>query len=226
MKFLYILKPARAYAEKEMRYSLRSIDKYHPGADVYIVGGSYDWITNVTLLRYPDKYRNGIQNVTAKIKHATEKLPDGTYVYMNDDFILLKPWIHSMWYDRRICDLAKQAGNEWRRATMEMFCNMYPTDWLSYENHRPFSFDMAEARTHYAHIEKGDQHAFKTLMGNTTELFPKFKSETDAKVNNANADFTNYFDILECISISPSTWGKKLTTELERHFPNKSRYEV
>lgn len=226
MKFLYVLKPGKGNSQQEMRYSLRSIDKYHPDADVYVVGGAYKWMKGVTLIDYPDNNPDPIVNVSNKLKRATCELPSGTYVYMNDDFILLKPWVHANWYDTTIKELAHNGANEYRRRTMRYFCHIYPGDWLSYENHRPFSFDIAKAATYLNEYEYGSKIAFKTMMGNLDDRFPKFKSPADAKITDPKADYSKLFDILECISISESSWGSNLIVALKSHFPKKSRYEV
>ena len=226
MNFLYLLRPGRGTDHLEMRYSLRSVAKHHPNATVYVVGEPYDWMQGVNVLPYKDTYNNKIKNVTAKIKHATEQLPDGNYVYMNDDFILLKPWIHATYYDKTIKDLAEYHKGAWRGRTMEMFCRMYPNDWLSYENHRPHSFRMQDARHIYSHFQKGEQHAFKTLMGNMANPFPKIKSEGDAKYTDGTYDYWKIIDILRCISVSPSSWTGNLKQALDTKFPQKSKYEV
>ncbi len=74
----------------ELKYSLRSIEKYLPGPEVIIVG-SYlpDWIRGVTWIRLNDIPGRKQLSIRKKIVAALEYTPD--IFFMNDDIYLLKP---------------------------------------------------------------------------------------------------------------------------------------
>lgn len=228
MNFIYILRPGRGTDQLEMRYSLRSIDRFHPFSTVYVVGAAYDWMQNYQLVPAGDRYEKKLQNVTAKIKAMTEAdLPDGTYTYMNDDYILLQPRIHVNLYDQTLLQRSRSHRDEWTGRMMAYFCHIYGPEWVSYDNHRPFSFRMADARHIYSGIKRGEQHSFKTLMGNLSDRYPVARSPRDAKVTDPNANYSEIITKLrpDVLSVARPSWGRNLKQALSKEFSNKSRYE-
>lgn len=74
----------------ELRYSLRSIEKYLKFDEVVIVGDYIpDWINNVTQIHIPDVQGQNNYSVRRKVIAALHYVDD--FLFFNDDFYLLKP---------------------------------------------------------------------------------------------------------------------------------------
>lgn len=74
----------------ELKYALRSIEKFIPGYEVVIVGEEMPgWLTNVTQIHVPDIRGRKQLSIKRKIVAALEYDPE--IFFMNDDIYLLEP---------------------------------------------------------------------------------------------------------------------------------------
>lgn len=80
----------RAGENEELRYSIRSVEKNLPHANIWVVGSAPSWYTGkqVRVSQNLSKYRNAIANLEAIVSH-----PDISedFILMNDDFFVLEP---------------------------------------------------------------------------------------------------------------------------------------
>lgn len=77
----------------ELRYALRSIDRYLQDAGtVYIIGEKPEWLTNVVHIPFKEiaLFVHKEKNICDKVLAAC-KLIDGDFLFMNDDHFLLQP---------------------------------------------------------------------------------------------------------------------------------------
>ena len=81
-----------AWRDNELRYSLRSLEKHFaPLSGVLIVGDKPDWLIDVDHLRMRDPVASKALNIWAKLREVARYLGPGVeFIYMNDDFYLLK----------------------------------------------------------------------------------------------------------------------------------------
>lgn len=84
--FVYI---CRSGHNEELRYSIRSVLKIFPEAQIWVVGGKPDWYIGnyVEVEQDQDKYTNALNNLRAICK-STEI--SEFFILMNDDFFILK----------------------------------------------------------------------------------------------------------------------------------------
>lgn len=84
--FVYLCRPGD---NEELRYSLRSIDKFYPNATVWIIGGKPDWYRGnfIEVSQSFNKYENVR---SALIKVCENDLIPNEIVVMNDDFFFVK----------------------------------------------------------------------------------------------------------------------------------------
>src|SRR4051812_33004749 len=78
---------------EELRYSLRSIAKNLPHAEVWVTGYPPPWVRNVRSIDVErpkgwTKYTSSTDNLRAAVEHP--ELPDDCLL-MNDDFFVLRP---------------------------------------------------------------------------------------------------------------------------------------
>ena len=93
---LYILGTGSRWKDNELRYSLRSVERYMPHKRVVIVGERPGWLRDVTHIPARDptpgrKQYNSINKLGVAL--ASGELGSG-FVLMNDDFFILKPVSH------------------------------------------------------------------------------------------------------------------------------------
>lgn len=87
MHFVYI---CRSGQNEELRYSIRSVVKNVPDAEISVVGGCPDWFKGhyIEVLQDKSKYNNAANNIVAALE--SPEIPED-FVIMNDDFFILKP---------------------------------------------------------------------------------------------------------------------------------------
>ncbi len=117
-------------AYPEIKYCLRSIEKYHP-TEVYLV--SKLKIRGTNHIYYEDKTLNRYENVRQKVLKACEVLNE-PFILMNDDMYFLEEPDFPDWYDGTIED--RIGGNntymKMMRKTLEL-----SKDGLNYSVHMP-----------------------------------------------------------------------------------------
>jgi hypothetical protein len=92
MDLVYILGTGSRWQDNEIRYSLRSVERYVPGARVFVVGSMPAWLTGVEHVPCKDVYPHKLKNAFFKIRQACLNPAIGErFVLMNDDFIFLRP---------------------------------------------------------------------------------------------------------------------------------------
>lgn len=82
------------HLDLELRYSLRSLDKFMPHKRVIIAGDKPTCVNRlVRFVRVPrgtDRYQSSTANITAAVEQGVET---DEFVVMHDDIFLLRPWI-------------------------------------------------------------------------------------------------------------------------------------
>ena len=90
--FYYPLGSGSKWENNELRYSLRSLEKFIGDTDVTIAGSAPEWL-NISKVQYipmPEPPKNRLFRVGTKLVAALPYLPDN-FIYMNDDYIIMKP---------------------------------------------------------------------------------------------------------------------------------------
>ena len=94
---VYILKPS--HTNPDLRYSLRSVEKFCTFNKVWFIGFKPDWTTNVEFVpteQNSTKWKNSTLNVLTACK--TRDISNN-FILMNDDFFALRPmhdWEHEL----------------------------------------------------------------------------------------------------------------------------------
>lgn len=88
---VYVLGTGSAWADNELRFSLRSLENYVDGiGQVFIVGTCPAWLTGVVYLPFPDHYTCKERNIMLKVAYACGH-PDlsQTFMHVHDDHFAL-----------------------------------------------------------------------------------------------------------------------------------------
>ncbi len=86
MNFVYVCRDGK---NEELRYSIRSVVRSFPDAEIWVVGGKPDWYTgnHIAVEQKYGKYENVRRNLAAL--YDSEEMPEDI-VLMNDDFFIIQ----------------------------------------------------------------------------------------------------------------------------------------
>lgn len=89
--FIWAINGKSLWANNEVRYSIKSVEKYHPGANIIIIGEKPDFYTG-KFIQHTDVDSSPYINKWKKIIRLCQldETPD-QFVVMDDDFFLLAP---------------------------------------------------------------------------------------------------------------------------------------
>jgi hypothetical protein len=92
MQLVYVLGHGSQWADNEIRYSLRSAQRYYPHSSVLVIGQRPTWLQGVQHLQAMDPYADKVQNVIHKLSMAVHAgVLQEEITLMNDDFLFLAP---------------------------------------------------------------------------------------------------------------------------------------
>lgn len=237
MDVLYVLGTGTTWQDNELRYSLRSLEKFITGIGrVFIAGRIPPWITNVTHIEHPDVHACKERNIMEKISKACMH-PDlsGQFLHVHDDHFALAP-AHAdnipNWASNQLAALANsiRPGNNYKQAvlnTVQALTERGHPQW-NFDIHTPIIYDREKFPKIMAMYDWIKPRGFvvKSLYANTLHLDPVYL--TDVKINQPNA-------LVETVRILKgrpwwSTGPRGLDVKLKELFaelyPTKSKFEL
>lgn len=233
---VYVLGTGSGWQDNELRYSLRSLEKFVSGIrDVYIVGHCPPWLTNVIHLPFPDSHGCKERNIMLKLAYACGH-PDlsTNFLHIHDDHFALAPQEAFKIPNYAGAQLDKVAltidpGNNWRGAvtnTFEALKNAgLPT--FNFDVHYPMLFNKNLYPEIMDRFNWSLPRGFvvKSLYANSLKLTPT--RITDIKLNNRYS----YEQIIARIkgrtwySIGNGALSISFKQLLEALYPKVSKYE-
>lgn len=121
--FVWVLGSGSNWEDNEIRYSIRSVLKFHPDANIMIIGERPSWFRGLRHSFVPDADDCPYVNQWKKLEHACRLFDE--FIYMDDDFYLLRPFRPFHYRLGKLAEfLQKPRGHtHWRavcRATLEV----------------------------------------------------------------------------------------------------------
>ena len=211
MTIAYPLKSQSEYSE--LRYSLRSIERFYRGNEVVIIGSKLpDWIDNVTWIRVEDIPNRKQLTIKYKILAALE-YTDEIY-FMNDDVFLLEPPTFKYYYHGDLVSVGESGA---RPLLKQLQSFGKPTK--NFDGHYPLVYrkDFAKVLDNFAHdvIVKSAYCNYLEIEG---ELIP------DNKIISKKTDVRQFMQDRNSISTGVTSWGIVQPVVAEM-FKQKSCYE-
>ena len=211
MVIAYPLKSQSEYSE--LKYSLRSIERFYRGNEVVIIGSKLpDWINNVTWIRVEDIPNRKQLTIKYKILAALE-YTDEIY-FMNDDVFLLEPPTFKYYYHGDLISVGESGA---RPLLNQLKAMNLPTK--NFDGHYPLVYrkDFAKVMDNFAHdvIVKS---AYCNYLGIEGELVP------DNKIISKKTYVRQFMQDRNSISTGMTSWGivQPVVAEV---FKQKSMYE-
>lgn len=238
MDVVYILGSGSVWKNNELRFSLRSLEKFISGVGtVYVVGNRPDWLVNVVHLPFPDLYTCKERNIMLKVAHACGH-PDlsDRFLHVHDDHFALAPGEAAdvpNWACGSLLRMSRPdprgGRSHWREAVKNTHDALTAKGLPghNFDIHYPIIFD----KTRYPEImdrynwdlERG--FVVKSLYANTLQMDPVFIH--DRKIN----DRLSMSELVDRLRGVPwfSVGNKGLTNNMQALmyalYPEPSKYE-
>lgn len=242
---VYIVK--KDEKNEDLKYSLRSVEKFVPHNKIWIVGYKPSWVTNVEYLpviQSGNKWNNSITNILAAC-NCTKISKE--FILMNDDFFAIKPVSNlldsinvslGLLQDTVNKHEAKKSDSAWGKAfkyVNELLKDLNIEEpYYNYESHTPLLINK-QKYLEVMNLPKV-QKFMKTskvlhkrsLYRNIDKLNPKILLK-DVKILQHSDDTLERIKICDWLSVYDGQVGnpsfKDLNNLLRTLFPSRSEYE-
>lgn len=224
MDVVYPLKNMTENDYVELRYSLRSLKNVKHDR-VIIVGGMPDWIDNVIHLTEYDVHSLKGSNSLRKIMTTFDIVSDD-FIYMNDDFFLLKPQEIKYFHQgnfRQNVEL-KAPLLDYSRYWQGMHRTAILFDEpLDYEIHYPFIFNKNNFLKLIRKYDMTKAYSLRSLYGNEYNVGGEYMK--DNKVYSLDSFKEAFKSDIFVSSSDQLPVDDAFIKILDEHFPDKSPYE-
>lgn len=222
------------WEDNELRYALRSIEKYLTGyRDIYIVGMKRDWLTGVKYLQAEDAISTEVKQrcIYKKILTAA-KHPEVSerFLKYHDDHFLLKP-LHvdeiKNWYYGDLKMLAKKAEGIYNRVVLNSDKYLKDKGWtnFNFDIHVPIVLEKSK----YLELENEDwsrEHILKSLYCNKFGVEKEEMQDVKFGRPFRRQEIEAVIEGRMFFSMSENGLNGAIKEVLKELYPEPSRYEV
>ena len=231
--FVYILRSDQRFNRgEEIKYSLRSVEKYCDPRNIFIVGGVPDFISQrkVIFIKADDPYQNKLLNAKNKIMLAckNERVSEN-FVLMNDDFFFLQPVNeiknYSLGTILKMAETHKTKGGYYFKAinkTRERLIEKGIEEPVSFEAHYPAIINKNKFLEIISQFNTEEPLLFRSIYHNL--IGTKGILTKDFKIYNAS----NFIKKItgEFVSTDDGPAREEYFKQwIQKMFPDKSKYE-
>lgn len=231
---VYILGDGSKWANNEIRYSLRSVEKHFKNAGkVFIVGKCPGFINKAEAEHIPcdDPFNHKLKNAIWKIRMAclTKKIGD-PFLLMNDDFFFMRRTFDIQTYHKGLLETAEKRhethGGYYYKAiknTLEILDEFGMEKPMNYDVHYPLVLEKAKFKKATDQIDFGVVgYLFRSFYGNYYKIGGKYRK--DVKVYSwAEKKSLESMDFLSIDNAVAK--DLKFQKWIDRKFPDRSKYE-
>lgn len=238
---VYVLGTGSKWSDNEIRFSLRSVEKYLKGfRNIYVVGECPAFLQNVIHIPATDEFDPAVNadgNMILKILKACA-LPDlsDDFLFMNDDFVFMKPVVASeiKWMYKG--DMKDRPESFWKeqfyrhrlRRTYETLRDLGETT-LQYDYHAPMRMNKHSFREVMEHFDftEGIGLTFRSLYGNVMKLPAERLTDQKRTVykHYRLGELQEYLNPATFLGYNDMGLSKTLKHFLISIFPDKSSFE-
>ncbi len=231
---VYILGTGSRWHDNEIRYSIRSVEKYLPEhGKIFVVGEYPEWMSGAIHIEAKDSETNKLLNARNKyIAAASDPRVSKDFVLMNDDFFMTDEITEWKTYSRgKLKDMIKkhptQNGYYFRslQDTQKRLDGMGISDPIDYEVHCPMIFNKEKLLSVIGMIGKDKAYSIRTCYGNLMNIEAKkvidFKAGTIAEFAYQTVRSNKYLSINDGLVAD-----ENFRNWVERKYPKMSIYEI
>lgn len=230
---VYILGTGSHWSNNEIRYSIRSVEKYLKFRKIFVIGEKPEWLGGVIHIEAQDKEDNKIANARAKyLIAATDKRISRNFILTNDDFFFLQDIKEIPYYSRgTINEMIKRHPTKkgYYYTTLIETKNRLEAMGIEkvkdYEVHCPIIFNKEKLLTTMAMVGNKKSYLLRTCYGNLNN--EKAKKVMDFKASNL-AEFAHQtIKEREYLSINDAlVAAEEFRVWIYRKFIHKSGFEL
>ena len=220
MDVLYYIGNGSRHQNRELRYSLRSLEKHCKDVDnVWIVGNHPPFISGVKYYWIEDSGQ-WWQNAFYKTKAAIEAGISDDFLLMNDDFYMLADFTAAKYPHFHRGDIKDTPQTPYQQAILNTrrILEGMGKPFKHYGVHCPMRINgkkYLELERFYTGDFYGVPVSARCLYGN---LYCKGKQVSDCKSNNIKESVTGCY--------SSKDWAKDALKELQKMFPEPCKWEL
>lgn len=232
---VYILSKGSNWNNNEIRYSLRSAEKYLQNfRKVFVIGKKPDFLNeNAIEIPYTDIYANKARNIMAKIyRAASDARITNDFILFNDDYFLLQETDapnYPYYFARDIKETIDKTFNSYKKyceATYKCLKTVgKPT--LNFDIHKPIVYNKAKFRKMVSQYNWNVPHGFivKSMYCNHFEIpgIQKFDHKIDYPYKTDMIKKIN--ENQEMFSIGDKALNTAMRSYLMSLYQVKSKYE-
>lgn len=229
---LYILGNGSLHYNEELRFSLRTVQKFCPEVTRLIVAGEQPHFLSDKVEYIPIKEADGNKEyrIAMKIYEACKHIK-GNFVFMNDDFFFLRP-TSFVNFPNYIKGELKQLSNpqHYQKALHDTY--QYLTELghtiHNFDCHTPIIYNSQKFQSLLPNFEKSrlasNGLVVKSLYGNIFGLEPTLINDCKLTTLQTQSDFRKLEDAV-VMSCSDGSWHNGVRSYLRKLYPHKSKYE-
>ena len=190
MDLVYILGKGSRWHNNEIRFSMRSAEKFFKFRNIVIVGDLPEWARNVIHIQVDDVFKNKLQNARTKYLAAcNDPRVSKDFILMNDDFFFLKPVEKILNYSRgtseRQIDMHETKAGYYfesiRRTKARLESLGFTGKVMDFEVHAPMVFNKEKLKNVIQVVGGMVTCLLRTCYGNLEDL--DFQVTRDFKVS-------------------------------------------
>lgn len=224
----------------ELRYALRSVEKYVTGVrDVHIVGNCPHWCKNVVHHYVPSSYQatyiginSAASNVLGKIEYVIHDLSDD-FLFMNDDHFFLQAFDANdipFYYDGKLSELLVKVSNQpYKKQIWNTINELLPEhDMKNFDTHTPIVFNKVKfldtVVKHDWFIDQG--YCMKSLYCNQLKIEGTPMEDVKMIRSRTQPNIDLFLENKPMFSIDDMALNNYLKRKFETLYPKKSKYEI
>lgn len=232
----FVLGKGSLWQNKEIKYSLRSIEKHLTGyRNIWIIGYLPDFLQNVNHIQLPDEHPCKETNIYRKILRACqeERISDD-FLFFNDDHFLMQnfeapnfPFFYKS--DLRESSKRMRYGNRYKKAIDNAYRALHASghDTKSFDTHTPMIYNKANFIKVMPGYDWNAKISFvvKSMYANSIKI--EGIREPDCKINNqiSSEEIKELISSRKVFSMGDGAIGNKMLNVLEELYPVASKYE-
>lgn len=215
MRIMYPLAAQLDYTE--LKFSLRSIDKFYSDPEIIIVGDVIpDWLTNVTQISLPDI--RGQKQWTIKRKILSAFGITNSFLFMNDDVYLLERWKHIYYYHGYLKNYAESGSKQVENVLIDLGMST-----KLYDGHYPLFYERNRFINACSNFPKDS--IIKSMFCNYHEVEDEFILDCKLLKPGTQTQIHAFIKNRSCFSTGALSIQSAIPI-LEELYPYKSQFEI
>lgn len=221
MDVLYYIGNGSMHQNRELRYSLRALEKHCKDVDnVWVVGNKPPFLADNVKYLWVEDSGAWWQNAYRKTMAAINAGISADFLLMNDDFYMLKDFTAAKYPHYHKGEIGDVAHNKYQDVIIntKRILEKLGKPFKHYGVHCPMRINAKkykELAQFYDNEYAASPVSARCLYGN---LFCKGKQVADCKGNSIKESATGCY--------SSRNWVGDTLTELKKMFPNRSKWEL